>query len=58
MEVSVLFFVVVCSLHDIEYFHTGLFQPYRDPGIYEVDTGLEIPGRQLALFAYINDDKL
>ena len=46
------------SGYDIDYFHTGIFYPNRDPGLYEVETGLEVPGHLLAAFGYFNSDKL
>jgi hypothetical protein len=57
MEVTLLLLVLGFALHDINYFHTGFFQPYRAPGIYQVQSGLEAPDRQLALFGYLDDDK-
>lgn len=43
---------------DIDYFHTGIFYPNRDPGLYEVDSGLQLSGHLLAAYGYFDSDKL
>ena len=58
MELRLLLLVqTLAAVYDIAYFQTGFFQPYRDPGLYEVTVGLENQDRQLALYGYFNGDK-
>lgn len=56
MEVRLLL-VALGLAYDIAYFRTGMFQPYRAPGLYEVTAGLETEDRRLAAFGYIDGDK-
>ena len=50
--------ISLTSSTDISYFHTGIFYPNRDPGLYEVESGLQIAGHLLASFGYFDSDKL
>ena len=45
------------ATEDIRYFHTGMFEPNRSPGLYEVSIGLEAPGLVLSAFGYFDKDK-
>jgi hypothetical protein len=47
----------VWGLHDIGYFHTGMFEKNRDPGLYEVSLGIEGQDLILSAFGYFNNDK-
>lgn len=41
----------------LDYFHTALFQPLRDGGLYPVEIGLEEQGLTLSGYGYFNNDK-
>lgn len=58
MALAALLSLMCVAALDIDYFHTGIFFPNRDPGLYEVDTGLRTPGHMLAAFGYFDGDKL
>lgn len=45
------------AANDIKYFHTGMFEKNRDPGLYEVTIGLEDSTMLLSAFGYFNKDK-
>lgn len=53
----VLLLVGVFAIENIEYFHTGIFEANRDPGLYEVNIGLEKTDLILTTFGYYNKDK-
>lgn len=42
---------------DIKHFHTGMFERNRDPGLFEVEIGLEDRSMLLSAFGYFNKDK-
>ncbi|CAG9314507.1 unnamed protein product [Blepharisma stoltei] len=53
----VLLLALAQAIEDIDYFHTGIFEANRDPGLYEVKIGLEDTDSILSTFGYYNKDK-
>lgn len=52
-----LFLPLALAANTLEDFHTGIFQPHKDEGLYQVEIGLEHPDIILAGFGYFNSDK-